>query len=55
VLPDNLLALLEAGAAVIEEVAEEVDDTVAVVVTREIEAKILGKTTPTHLLSALEL
>jgi hypothetical protein len=50
--PDNPLPPLEAAAA---EVAEEVAVDVAVLVAREIEAVIVGKTTPTHLDSALEL
>jgi hypothetical protein len=52
--PDNPLPPFEATAAA-PEVAEEVAVDVTVLVAREIEAVIVGKTTPTHLESALEL
>jgi hypothetical protein len=45
--------VLLAAAAVAE--AEEVAVEVTVLVAREIEAVIVGKTTPTHIDSALEL
>lgn len=50
--PDNPLPLLEAAGA---EVAEAVAVDVTVLVARDIEAVIVGKTTPAHLDSALEL
>jgi hypothetical protein len=52
--PDNPLPLLDPVAAA-EEVDEEVAVDVTVLVAREIEAVIVGRTTPTHLESALAL
>jgi hypothetical protein len=53
--PDRPLPLAEVEVAVPKEEAEGVGDGVCVAVIREIEAKIVGRTTSTHLLSALEL
>lgn len=52
--PDNPLLMLEAAAAAVAE-AEEVVVDVTVLVEREMEAVIVGKTTLTHLVSAFEL
>jgi hypothetical protein len=52
--PDNPFLVLEAAATVVAE-AKEVAVDVTVLVEREIDAVIVGKTTPTHLESALEL
>ena len=52
--PDNPFPLLEAAAAAVAE-AEGVAVDVTVLVVREIDAVIVGNTTPTHLESALEL
>jgi hypothetical protein len=52
--PDNPFPVLEAAAVVVPE-ADEVAVDVTVLVAREIEAVIVGRTTPTHLESALEL
>jgi hypothetical protein len=52
--PDNPFPLLEAAAAAVVE-AEGVTVDVTVLVVREIDAVIVGNTTPTHLESALEL
>ena len=52
--PDNPLLLLEEAAAEVAE-TEKVAVDVTVLVAREIEAVIVGKTTPTHIVSAFEL
>jgi hypothetical protein len=52
--PDNPFPVLDAAAAAVAE-AEEVTVDVTVLVAREIDAVIVGKATPTHLESALEL
>jgi len=54
--PDNLFSVEAAVAeAEAEAEAKEVAVDVTVLVAREIDAVIVGKTTPTHLESALEL
>ena len=51
---DNPVLALATAAVVVAE-ADEVTADVTVLVAREMDAVIVGKTTPTHLVSAFEL